>query len=703
MNHPLYVAILWHMHQPDYLDPRTGEYALPWVRLHAVKDYLRMAELQAQYPKVHATVNFVPSLLAQIEAYASGAAQDRALKLSAQTSWSREDKAYILSLFFSVNEHKVMARSARYLALKARRDATHSDVDAFSDADYLDLIALFNLAWMDSVNLAQDREFMAISQKGAGYTPEDIRVILAKQREVIAGIIPAYKNLAARGQVELTTSPYYHPILPLLVSTDSARIAVPNMSLPNPPLVAPEDAREQLARAVRAHTDRFGKKPDGLWPSEGAVGAAVVPLIAEAGFGWFASDEAILARSLGVRIERDGAGHVKNPSILYQPYWVEGGSRPVAAVFRDHALSDRIGFVYQSMDPQAAADDMIQRLHTIRERLEADGLPYLVSIILDGENAWEYYEQNGNPFLRTLYQRLTDDPLLQPVTVREYLRKYPPRAKIERLFTGSWINGNLDTWIGEEKHNRAWAWLAQTRQRLVDWQAAHPDAPAQLLADAWERIYQAEGSDWFWWYSSRNRSPMQAEFDCLYRARLLDVYRILGETPPRELAELEPGWGRPDNVIPFIQSAASGWPETWAWDRSLTLVPLTASQGAAQRAFVPVRRLRVHRDEQSLHLRLETYEPMDGQQVVVDIWANGNASGEPWRAHVAGATPTEDTGGLRVRRGTHDVYLAIPLGAAGIGHSASIGLRVALVHGNGEMCWVPSESPAILMLDSGQA
>ncbi len=701
MSHPLHVAILWHMHQPDYLDPRTGEYALPWVRLHAVKDYLRMAELQAQYPQVHATVNFVPSLLAQIEAYAEGAAQDRALKLSTQTAWSREDKAYILSLFFCVNEHKVMARSARYLELKARRDATRGDVDAFSDADYLDLIALFNLAWMDSLNLAQDPQFQAISHKGAGYTPEDIRLILAKQREVIASIIPAYKALAAQGQVELTTSPYYHPILPLLISTDSARVAMPGIALPSVALAAPEDAREQLARAVQAHAARFGKKPAGLWPSEGAVGAAVVPLIAEAGFAWFASDEAILARSLGVRIERDGAGHVKNPSILYQPYWVDGGSRPVAAVFRDHALSDRIGFVYQSMNPQAAVDDMIYRLHVIRERLEPDGLPYLVPIILDGENAWEYYEQNGNPFLKTLYQRLGDDPLLKPVTVREYLRKYPPRARIDRLFTGSWINGNLDTWIGEEKHNRAWAWLAQTRQRLMDWQAAHPDAPAQLLGDAWERIYQAEGSDWFWWYSSRNRSPMQAEFDRLYRARLLDVYRILGEAPPRDLAELDAAWGRPDNAIPFIQSAASGWPETWAWDRSLTLVPLAASQGAAQRAYVPVRRLRLHRDEQSLHLRLETYEPMENPNVIVDIWPTGDGTGAPWTAHLVGETSAE--AGVRVRRGTHDLYLSIPLGAAGIGRSASIGLRVALVQKDGEKCWVPSEAPAALVLDSIQA
>lgn len=697
MSHPLHVAIFWHMHQPDYLDPRTGEYALPWVRLHAVKDYLRMAELQAQYPNVHATVNFVPSLLAQIEAYANGAAQDRALKLSAQTAWSREDKAYMLALFFAVNEHKVMARSARYLALKARRDATRGDVDAFSDADYLDLIALFNLAWMDSVNLAQDPEFVAISQKGAGYTSEDIRIILAKQREVIAGILPAYKALAARGQVELTTSPYYHPILPLLVNTDSARIAMPGIALPSPALVAPEDARAQLTRAVESHTARFGKKPAGLWPSEGAVGAAVVPLIAEAGFAWFASDEAILARSLGVRIERDGDGHVKNPSILYQPYWVDGGGRPVAAVFRDHALSDRIGFVYQSMDPHAAAEDMIQRLHVIRERLEPDGLPYLVSIILDGENAWEYYEQNGNPFLKALYERLSNDPLLKPVTVREYLRKYPPRARIDRLFTGSWINANLDTWIGEDRHNRAWAWLVHTRQRLVDWEAARPDAPPQLLADAWERVYQAEGSDWFWWYSSRNRSPMQAEFDCLYRARLLDVYRILGETPPRDLAEWDAAWGEPDNVIPFIQAAASGWPEAWAWDRSLTLAP-SASQGAAQRAYVPVRRLRVHRDEQSLHLRVETYEPLDDQSILVNIWPNG-ASGEPWTARIAGAP---DAGDVRVRRGTHAVSLAIPLATAGIAHAASIGLRVALERETGEPCWVPSETPTVLMLDSGQ-
>jgi alpha-amylase/alpha-mannosidase (GH57 family) len=703
VRHPLHVAFFWHMHQPDYSHPRTGEYSLPWVRLHAAKDYLRMAELQAQYPKVRSTVNFVPSLLAQIEAYAEGTAQDRALAISTQTKWTREEKSYILSLFFSVNEHKVLWRSPRYLELKARRDATQSNVDSFSDADYLDIIALFNLSWMDSVELKHDDAFLGVALKGAGYSPEDIRLILAKQREVIAGIIPAYRTLSAQRQVEVTTSPYYHPVLPLLVNTDAAKISMPGMPLPSPALVAPEDAREQLSRAVQSHAQRFGKKPAGLWPPEGAVGAALVPMIAEAGFRWFASDETILARSLGVRIERDSAGHVKNPAILYQPYWVDGGGKRVAVIFRDHALSDRIGFVYQSMDPHAAADDMIRCLHIIRERLDGDDLPYLVPIILDGENAWEFYEQNGNPFLRALYQRLSDDPLLEAVNVSEHLRKHPPRARVERLFTGSWINGNLDTWIGEEKHNRAWVWLAQTRRRLVDWEIAHPEAPRTLVSEAWERIYQAEGSDWFWWYSSRNWSPTEAEFDDLYRARLLEVYRMIGETPPSDLAA--PG-GTPhlrENVIPFIQSAASGWPEAAAWDRSLTLTPSMASQGAAQRAFVPVRRLRIHRDEQSLHLRLETYEPIDGQGIVVEIWPGGDTSQNPWNAHLSGAQSPEDMVDLKIRRGFHDASLSVPIAPLGVGGLRSIALRVGLLGQDRENCWVPGESPALLLLDSGQS
>ena len=704
MSHPLHVAFFWHMHQPDYSDPRTGEYALPWVRLHAAKDYLRMAELQAQYPKIHATVNFVPSLLAQIEAYAEGAAQDRALSISAQVTWTREDKAYILALFFSVNEHKVLWRSPRYLELKARRDAAQSNVDEFSDADYLDIIALFNLSWMDSTELQHDDAFVRVARKGAGFTPEDVRIILSKQREVIAGIIPAYRALAARRQVELTTSPYYHPILPLLANTDAARISMPGTPLPSPALVAPEDAREQLARAAQAHAARFGKKPLGLWPPEGAVGSSVAPMIAEAGFSWFASDETILARSLGVHIERDNGGYVKNPAILYQPYWVDcGGRKRVAAIFRDHALSDRIGFVYQGMDPHAAADDMIRTLHVIRERLDGDGLPYLVPIILDGENAWEFYEQNGNPFLRALYQRLSDDPLLEAVTVCEHIRKYPPRARVESLFTGSWINGSLDTWIGEEKHNRAWVWLAHTRQRLVDWQTAHPDAPPALLSEAWERIYQAEGSDWFWWYSSRNWSPEESEFDQLYRARLLEVYRMIGETPPGDLAAPSGIRRIRENIIPFIQSAASGWPEAAAWDRSLTLTPSIASQGAAQRAYVPVRRLRVHRDEQSLHLKLETYEPIDGHGVVVEIWPGGDTSRSPWVAHLPGGQNEEGQDDLRSRRGSHDASLAIPIKPLGVSGLTNIALRVGLIQQDRENWWVPGDSPALLLLDSGQS
>ena len=702
MSHPLHVAFLWHMHQPDYSDPRTGEYALPWARLHAAKDYLRMAEIVSQYPKVRANVNFVPSLLAQIDAYAQATAEDRALKVSLQTSWTREEKEFLLSFFFSVNEQRVICRSQRYSELKARRAATRANPDAFSDADYLDLIALFNLAWMDSAELQRDETFRSTARKGAGYTPDDIRLILSRQRQVIGGIIPAYSALAARGQVELTTSPYYHPILPLLMNTDLAKVSMPGAPLPHPALLASEDAREQLARAARAHAARFGQKPAGLWPSEGAVGAAVVPLIAEAGFRWFASDEAVLSRSLGVRIERDGAGHVRNPAVLYQPYWVNGGDKRVAAIFRDHTLSDRVGFVYQSMDPQAAADDMIQRLHTIRERVEGDGLPYLVSIILDGENAWEYYEQNGSPFLHALYRRLSDDPLLETVTLRQYLRQHPPRAWIDRLFTGSWINGNLDTWIGEEKQNQAWALLAQTRQRLVDWLRERPDAPPALVQEAWERIYQTEGSDWFWWYSSRNWSPEESEFDGLYRARLAEVYQLIGETPPGELISAAVARS-PQNVIPFIQAAASGWPEALAWERSLTLVPGMASQGAAQRAFVPIRRLRIHRDEERMHMRLETYELLDSQKVVVEIWPGGDTNSAPWTANLSGVPSPDAREDVKTRRGAHDVALSIPLASLGLAGLKDIALRVGLAQENKETCWVPGETPAVLMLDSGQS
>ncbi len=614
LSHPLYVAFVWHMHQPYYKDFTTGELVLPWARLHGSKEYIHMAEVLAQYPEVKATFNFVPSLVEQIQDYVHNEAVDRALALSRQKTWSDEDKEYILSFFFNANWERIIRRYPRYNQLLELRHQARGDQRLLGEEFYRDLVAWFNLVWIDHVGLENDPELQALVQKGRGYTQEDIDLILRKQKAYLACVIPLYTHLRDRGQIELTTSPYYHPILPLLVNSATAHRSSPGLPLPTYHFRHIEDAVEQVRRAVEAHELVFGEAPRGMWPSEGAVSPEIVPMLARHGIRWFATDEAILARSLGIDIKRDPYGHVENPRVLYQPYGVAGQFNvarelpPTAAIFRDHTLSDRIGFVYQSFAGRDAAEDLIHRLNVIRQRLNDPGHPYLVSIILDGENCWESYPDYGDPFLHHLYQRLTEEKDLRTVTVSEYLEQFPPRETIRNLATGSWIGGNLETWIGEPEQNRAWDVLGRVRDELVAWQNATPGAGFDVLEAAWRQIYIAEGSDWFWWYYSRNVSGQDHLFDRAFREHLAGVYFAIGRPAPAWLTEPIQGLAVRQDFRPpsgyITPRLAASLDATLEWTGAGFLTPLFA--GAMQRAEGGVlRRLYFGYNPTRLYFRME--------------------------------------------------------------------------------------------------
>jgi hypothetical protein len=374
----------------------------------------------------------------------------------------------------------------------------------------------------------------------------------------------------------------------------------------------PEDAVEQMRQAVEFHRAHFGREPQGMWPSEGAVGEDILHLLPPC-IRWLASDEGVLARSLGVEIQRDGYGQVTNPQVLYQPYL--RGQRSI--VFRDHILSDLIGFTYQQMPGQQAAEDLVNRLHHIRHRLPQDQ-PYLVSIILDGENCWDNYEHNGDVFLRRLYALLSDDPQLKAVTVSEYLAEHPAQQTLDHLFTGSWINHNLETWIGEPAQNRAWECLAHTRQQLLDWQGESPLVDEETLQQAWREVYIAEGSDWFWWYCGRNYSPQEHIFDCAFRAHLGNVYTIMGLPVPRWLSQpiavmVEGPPGRPISayIAPRLSTTARASAD-WA---GAGLVEQRSTTGAMQRGKTVLRRLYYGYNPVDLYLRLESQEALSSHSV----------------------------------------------------------------------------------------
>jgi alpha-amylase/alpha-mannosidase (GH57 family) len=368
-------------------------------------------------------------------------------------------------------------------------------------------------------------------QKGRGFSEQEKLVLIEKQREIMALIIPEYRRMAENGRIELTTTPFYHPILPLLFDTDLAKVAVPDIKLPMERFAHPDDARIQIERAISYHEKLFGLRPSGMWPSEGSVAEEIVPLLAESGIKWIGSDEGVLARSLGIHIERDFAGVMKNPEILYKPFLVGKGDKRLSIIFRDHTLSDLIGFVYSKWDYKNAVNDLVERLHRVRKSM-TNG-PHLVSIILDGENAWEYYQNDGRDFFLYLYERLSGEKGLRCVTVQEYLEEHPAQETIERLHAGSWINANYRVWIGHEEDNRAWDLLSETRQALTEFASRIGDQ--DKLAKAWEEIYIAEGSDWCWWYGDDHYSENDEEFDLLFRTHLMNVYRIIDLDVPDEL------------------------------------------------------------------------------------------------------------------------------------------------------------------------
>ena len=534
------VALLWHMHQPFYQDLLTGEHVLPWVRLHALKDYWGMVALLRDFPAVKVTFNLVPSLLVQLEAYATGEARDRHLDIGLKQadSLSDDERAFCADQFFHAHRPRMIDPYPRYRELLEQRGgdtaglSTGSQASQFSVEDIRDLQVWHKLVWLDSSYHEQDERVRALLVKGRGFSEQDKATLRSVELELLRRVIPEYADAAARGQVELSTSPFYHPILPLLCDTDIYLRTHPLSRMPREPFRHPEDAAEQLARAVALHERLFGRRPDGVWPSEGSVSDAMVPLVAQAGFRWMATDEEILARTRGVAFTRGGEGHLDQPETLYRPYLVGREGAQVACGFRDHALSDLIGFSYASWSADGAADDFVNRLLTAGRRYSSrtGGGEATIFVILDGENAWEYYDGQGRPFLRALYARLTSHPEIRTVTMSEACAA--AEESLPSIAPGSWIKGDFYIWIGHPDDRRAWSQLAEAR-RVLD--AAAGSAPAAGLARAREEMLIAEGSDWFWWYGDDHSSDHDLEFDELFRRHVRNVYRALDKPVPEEL------------------------------------------------------------------------------------------------------------------------------------------------------------------------
>jgi alpha-amylase/alpha-mannosidase (GH57 family) len=601
MAEPTLLALVWHMHQPSYRDALSGRVVLPWTRLHATKDYGDMVSALRPHPRVHATFNLTPVLLDQLEAIASGVSDDFLdLARKPAESLTPDEQRFLTRHFFSVNPVRMLEPHPRYRELKARSSTPQPPL---APDEIRDLQTWFHLAWVDP-SYWDEEPIRSLLRKGRGFTEAEKGSLLDWGVACAARVIETYRDAARAGQIEIATSAYHHPILPLLISTAAPREVSPSIPLPTPAFRAPGDATEHLRRARESHARRFGAAPRGTWPPEGALNQTALQLVREAGFAWCASDEAVLARALG-RAEPAGENWA---AALCRPYRFESESGALAIVFRDRALSDRIGFTYSSWQPDRAAEDFVARVLEAGAKAREQGVSSpLVTVILDGENCWESYAEDGGPFLDALYGRIAAERGIEAVTVEEALARVPPSEVLPHVPVGSWIAADLSVWVGHAEKNRAWSALRRIRER---YHTARSGAglPEDRMAQAFEEILVAEASDWFWWYGDDHQSAHKDEFDSLFRSHLIRAYNLLGLPTPatiRRTLRGAPAEGIDGEHIPHIAPTVDGRDTHFYEWRNAELFDAASDQGADHRSVSSMRRVLFGVNEANLFLRVD--------------------------------------------------------------------------------------------------
>jgi alpha-amylase/alpha-mannosidase (GH57 family) len=675
------VALLWHMHQPPYRDPATGRPILPWVRLHALKDYLGMVKLLEATPEVHLTFNLVPSLLDQIEACVRGEAVDGHQELSTKPAAELDEGERVAALRILCLAHPNLIGAIPRFAEIVERRGPRSDEASLREAagrlsveEMRDLQVVAKLAWFDRGWQGSDPVIKGLLDKGRAFDEQDKLRLAERERALLEQVIPAYRQAAERGQVEISTSPYYHPILPLLCDTRAHHEAHPGAPLPRR-YCHPEDAADQVRRALDRHQSLFGRRPAGVWPSEGSVSEATVLELARAGVRWTASDESVLERSVERPLHRDSRGTAYPLELVYRPWVRRTSAGDVALLFRDRALSDLIGFSYAGVDPAHAAADLLDRLRRIGERWRHAGIEGepLVGVMLDGENAWENFREGGRTFLGEVYRGIQSDPGLTAVTVSEGLAASSPR-EIPRVFAGSWIHADFSVWIGHADDRRAWDLLKDARDAL---QAAEKDG-RDGLESAKESFRSACASDWCWWYGDDRSSENDLEFDRLFRRHLQAVYAALGLPAPAALEntlittrQVGVRQSRPTGAVQPVLDGEVTAPEEWV-AAGVHRPPLT---GAMHHGSQRVRALRFGVGAERLNVLVEAALPMAELLASADL-ALSFPGPQPLRYRFHRG----DSGGVAILRETRSAmgWIPSPTGAAAAAGSVlEIGVPLA--------------------------
>ncbi len=533
------VVLMWHMHQPEYRDLASGEFRLPWTYLHAIKDYSDMAAHLERYDGARAVVNFAPVLLEQLEIYGRGiresldsgaAIPDRLLNCLVSDECflsDPENRLWLIRSCLKANEHRLIKRYPVYdeLAHIASQLSSEDSVNYLYRQYFIDLVMWYHLAWMGETIKRENAVVRRLIDKGRQFSEQDRRDLLTVIGDIVNDIAPRYRRLADAGKVELSMSPYAHPMLPLLIDFHSAREALPESPLPESSGYPEGEARchWHIEEGLRVFERSFGRRPVGCWPSEGGVSDAAMKMLSQHGFQWAATGENVLNHSLPAEAGNENTRH--------RAFRVDGSDTRL--FFRDDGLSDLIGFTYSGWHADDAVGDLIHHIHTIRGQCQNPG-QHVVSIILDGENAWEYYPENGYYFLDGLYRRLAEDEQIRLTTFEQCVKCCKTPTQLNHVVAGSWVYGNFSTWIGDADKNRAWDLLCQAKT-AVD-AVLTGELPDERRRKIIEQLAVCEGSDWFWWFGDYNPSTSVRDFDELFRLNLGNLYRLAGLTPPDALS-----------------------------------------------------------------------------------------------------------------------------------------------------------------------
>lgn len=530
----LSIAFVWHMHQPVYQLNPDGDYLMPWVRMHAVKDYLDMSLWVEKFDNLKLNFNIVPSLVDALIDYANGAHDIHSrLTVTPTQKLSNEDKIFILNNFFDANYQTMILPNEQYHKLyKIVQDNGNTDVNILTNQQYSDLMALFNLAWIDPSFKETDSKLKKLVEKKKNYTLEDRIEIIEIQRTIINKIIPTYKKLLKAEKIEITTSPYYHPILPILLDYKEIRKDYPENTLSE--LRTELDAKIQTQKALDKMEEIFGKRPKGVWASEQCISEKTLEMFSDLGVKWSVSDEGILANSINFEFVHDFKGYLEDPYHLLKTYSYKTKHDDIKLLFKDSTIYNLINFEYAHHDSVATANDLYDRIKVIQSKiLSSPDKEHILTIAMDGENCWENYSEDGNVFLKTLYDLICSDKSLETVLVSDYLSKAKEHKPLKKVAYGANFNRNLKLWINEPIKDLAWTYLKRVRDDFSDFVKREPLHPN--IEEARTELFICEGSDWFWWYGEPNNSGRDSIFDYIFRNHLKNIYRYFDLDTPKFL------------------------------------------------------------------------------------------------------------------------------------------------------------------------